>query len=94
MNKDELKLLCISENRICPMPPQWVKFEELLAKISNEKPPHSLILASWFESSDKKIARIQEQIDWADERGLLNVAIEYLNGLTESQWYKGFIRRS
>ena len=36
------------------MPPQWIKFEELLSKMGNGKPPQSLILGYWFDTSDEE----------------------------------------
>ena len=91
MNKSELISFCISDNRVCPLPPQWVKFEELLSKMGNSKPPQSLILGYWFDTSDEEKRKcVQQQIDWADERGLLDFAIDYLSRLKLSQWHIGY----
>lgn len=73
-----------------PYAPQWVKFEEQLSKMSNGKLPQLLILGYWFDTSDEEKRKCVQQIDWADERGLLDFAIEYLTQLKPNQWHIGY----
>lgn len=89
MNKDAFKSFCAENLLVCPMPPQWVKFDEMLTMSTNKTPPHSLILSYWFESSDSdKMTRVQQQIDWAEANGVLSIAIDYLGHLNPKQWHK------
>lgn len=94
MTINELKQFCVNENRTCPTPPMWVKFEENLANKTGEQPPHSFILSYWFETSDEdKARRVEEQIDCAEKHGLLDFAIEYFTSLQPKDWHKGSTRK-
>ena len=84
---------CSSNGRVCPQPQKWNELWEMLPDKTRDglgwNPPLPLILAAWWEaSSDEKRKRLQQDIIYADQKGLLGQVDQFLRDLTEEQWYK------
>ncbi len=75
------------------MPRQWAGLWMLLANARRvesgqyPEPPAPLILAAWHVAAEMKILRLEEQIRWADQYGLLDRASEFLHALTDEEWF-------
>ena len=83
--ENELLSYVTEDNRICPKPPEWDSMYQLLSDTKREFPP--LILASWWESTDKdKHYRLKQQINFAKEHHLLLDVAEYLLALPDEHW--------
>lgn len=79
---DALLAYVTAERRVCPMPGPWDKLWRLLGRRS--APP--LILAAWGVPWLFKVARLQEQIRYADEHGMLGCVDRYLRSLPPEAW--------
>jgi hypothetical protein len=89
MNKQELIDYCRADCRICPMPPQWAKLDQMMIDAINKvRPPRALILGSWFDATDiQKIEQVANQIEWADKHGIFALVHDFLISLNAQQWY-------
>jgi hypothetical protein len=81
-----------SEGRICPEPVKWHELWEILPnkkRVGNRwQPPLPLILATWdYTSGIEKTLRLRQHIEYAAEKGILNVVDQYLRNLTDDQWH-------
>lgn len=70
---------------------RWMELWEI---IPNKKrhgagwtPPLPLILAAWGEPDMLKIARLREQIEWANEHNALESVDKFLRRLPENEWF-------
>lgn len=78
--------------RVCPLPIYWNDFWQSLPSLkrvgSTWSPSPPLILAAWHLASDgEKRARFEEHLEWADQHGSLNEALNFLNTLGEADWH-------
>jgi hypothetical protein len=82
---------CRDRGRVCPLPMPWHRLVELLANSEHVtgRPPVPLILAAWSTPALGKMLRLEEQIQWAERRGLLEDAATFLRTLREEDWYHG-----
>ncbi len=70
----------------------WIDFYEFLKvhqKDDHSKPPMHLALGASGESDTVKHHRLHEQLEWAEEAGVLDKAIERLESIDESRWNGG-----
>jgi hypothetical protein len=74
------------ERRVCPMPQRWNELYGMLsARLPKPAPP--LILAAWADTSAlMKMARLQEQIQQAADRGIIDEVDEFIRSLSEGDW--------
>lgn len=79
---DSLLAYVTAERRVCPMPGAWDKLWHLLRR---ESPP-PLILAAWETPWLFKQARLQAQIRYAAERGMLGRVDRFLRSLSPEAW--------
>lgn len=82
-----------AEGRSSPAGQYWMAFHEMLCRQASRtvivRPPMPLILAASGESDFSKHKRLEEQLRWAQENGVLDEAIEFLRGLRPDQWNCG-----
>ena len=87
---DKLWKHCISNNRLCPNPPQWSEFYFLLKDKNNSKGGElsaPLILTAWHHTMPlEKRLRLKEHIQWAVDNNIEEEAEEYLKSLSEDDW--------
>jgi len=89
---EELIQYVQSEGRICPEPGKWHELWEILPdkkRISSGwQPPLPLILAAWDNTSGiEKILRLRQHIEYAAEKGILNIVDQYLRNLPNNDWH-------
>ena len=89
---EDTVMYCQSEGRICPKPHFWNEFWNGLPnkkrKENSWEPSVPLILASWWETTDKdKQDRFDVHIRYAFENGYGKKAQEYLMSLSEHDWH-------
>lgn len=94
VTKQEVMEEINKNHRICLQPGKWNEFYGLLVEQTSEEHrdeiPRPLILSAWWHTPIlPKILRLQEQINWAEDHGFLQVAYAFLDGLPESDWYHG-----
>ena len=94
MNADEFLKRLIDEGKVCPMPTKWKMLWEMLPDRkrvgSGWEPALPLILAAWWATTDEqKMERFQAHVLYAEEKGLLNKIVDFLNSLPEEDWYYG-----
>ncbi len=95
MQRDQLEELLQfvqSEGRICPEPGKWHDLWEMLPEKkrvgSGWQPPLPLILAAWDNTSGiEKILRLRQHIEYAAEKGILNIVDQYLRNLKQNDWH-------
>lgn len=92
----EKLLKYVKENRrVCPQPDKWNLLWKGLPEKSRKgagwNPPLPLILAAWWESTDKeKRDRLTLHIQYAFEKGVINDVDRYLRSLADDEWiYEG-----
>jgi N-formylglutamate deformylase len=89
---DALIAFCQSEFRVCPDPKYWHALMEQVKQSADAVAPSSpfpvsLILGGWAFSSDQcRMERVEMQIRWAAEHGVLGVAEMLLRALPVSDW--------
>lgn len=71
-----------AERRVCPMPGPWDELWRLLGRRS----PPPLILAAWDTPWFFKLARLQAQIRYAAEHGMLERVDRFLRALPPEAW--------
>ncbi len=89
---EELLHFVQSEGRICPEPGKWHELWEMLPdkkRVGNRwQPPLPLILAVWDNTSGiEKMLRLRQHIEYASEKGILNVVDQYLCSLSNDDWH-------
>jgi len=89
MEKDRLYALIrysTAGDRICPQPMKWDAFWRLLGFPRDR--PGPLILSGWAFSTDReKRERFREHIAYAEEKGLLIEADQFLRALENADWH-------
>ena len=81
-----------AEGRSSPAGTYWHEFYEFLqtrAKPGQTRPKRPLILAASGESNRTKHDRLRVQLEWANEAGRLEEAIEYLQRIPVDHWNSG-----
>lgn len=79
-------------NRVCPLPEQWQQLYDLLpAKIisgGSSQPPPPISGPAWHATSAMpKRMCLRDHIEWAEHHGALEVVMQFLQSLPESQWH-------
>jgi hypothetical protein len=78
-----------ASGRASPPGMKWNDFANWLAVSApnaNRRPPVPLILAASAESAASKFSRLELQLRWAFEHGLLTRAIQWLEASSPSNW--------
>jgi hypothetical protein len=89
---DELTMYAQSDNRVCPLPPQWTELWEMLPNRrplsgGGWSPPPPLILAGWWTTSvEAKRARLVAHLEYARQHGILAQVGEFLRALPTDAW--------
>jgi hypothetical protein len=78
----------------CPQPQSWNRLWEKLPQKTRIgagwNPPLPLILAAWWETSDaEKRERFTSHLGWADDHGVTNEIVAYLESLSPEDWFNG-----
>ena len=86
---EELLQFIQSAGRICPEPGKWHDLWEMLPDKkrvgSGWQPPLPLILAGWDNTSGiEKMLRLRQHIQYAAEKGILDIVDQYLRNLTQN----------
>jgi len=82
-----------SEGRICLEPEKWHELWKMLPDKkrvgSGWQPPLPLILAAWDNTTSgiEKILRFRQHIEYAAEKGILDVVEQYLRSLSNDDWH-------
>ena len=81
-----------ADGRICPMPEAWNALYEMLPEKKRVgygwEPPLPLILSAWWDTPIlSKMIRLEEQICYAAEHGVLDEVDRYLRSLKPEQWF-------
>jgi hypothetical protein len=79
---DFLLAYVTAERRVCPMPGPWEKLWRILGTESLSP----LILAAWDTPWFFKLARLQAQIRYAAEHGMLERVDRFLRSLPPEAW--------
>ena len=95
MNTDPLQELLEfvrAEGRICPQPGKWNDLWEMLPDKqrngSGWLPPLPLILAAWDHTTGlEKMLRLRQHIEYAAEKGVLDLVDHFLRELPNDEWY-------
>ena len=78
----------------CPQPQWWNRLWEMLPERSRVgagwNPPLPLILAAWWEASDsQKRDRFIDHLRWADDHGITDEVLTFLESLSPEDWFNG-----
>lgn len=88
---NRLKAYCRENNRVCPQPTLWHQLWEILPNRKQVgtgwQPSLPLILAAWHETSTQlKMLRLAEHIEWADKHNAMVPVAAFLRNLREEDW--------
>jgi hypothetical protein len=88
---DQVMVLARRNNRACPMPGAWAQLVTLLPsreqRGSTIAPPPPIDGPAWGAVSPmQKRLRLRDQIEWAEQAGVLAVVHDFLAALAEEQW--------
>jgi len=78
-------------NRVCPMPGQWLMLHDILTLNGTRKlkpyPPEPVVGRAWVSTSaiNKRI-RMRDMIMWAADYGGLSAVHDFLQHLDEDEW--------
>jgi hypothetical protein len=80
------------EGRICPQPQRWNELWEMLPEKERVgigwRPSLPLILGAWWHTSDiEKTLRLQEHIEYAASKGVLDRVERFLRNLPTDGWH-------
>jgi hypothetical protein len=83
---------CTRNGRVCPHPLAWEGLWKILIgrkqQVACRVPPRPLILAAWWDSSNReKQARLAQHIRWAYRHQIFEKVDRYIRSLTEDNWY-------
>jgi hypothetical protein len=78
-------------NRVCPMPGQWLMLHDILTLNGTRKlkpyPPEPVSGRAWVSTSSmNKRIRMRDQIMWAADYGGLSSVHDFLQHLAEDEW--------
>lgn len=94
-NKETFETLwayCTSNNRLCPMPPEWAELFRMLKNTKQQpnggwEPSLPLILVAWHDTTPaEKQLRLEEHIQWAFDNNQIEEVGRYLRSLSENDW--------
>ena len=88
----ELLEFSTANGRVCPQPIRWNEIWEMLPDRERAgggwRPSLPLILGAWWYASvAEKRQRLQEHLEYAAVKGILDRAGEFLRALPEDQWF-------
>ena len=88
---DTLWEFCTSNNRVCPMPPEWNDLYQILNNTkrvgTGYELPAPLILGAWGNTSNiEKQERLKIHIKWAEKQNQIKEVGKYLRKLPEDKW--------
>ena len=88
---DHVMVLARRNNRACPMPGAWAQLVTLLPpreqRGSTIAPPPPIDGPAWGAVSPmQKRLRLRDQIEWAEQAGVLVAVHDFLAALPEEQW--------
>ena len=80
------------EGKVCPMPYKWhILWEMLPDKKRVEcgwEPAPPLILSAWgYTTAEEKRERFRMHVLYAEEKGVLEKVIKFLDSLSDKDWY-------
>lgn len=80
------------QGRICPQPGKWHELWEMLPDRhrvgSGWNPSLPLILAAWNHTTGlEKMLRLRQHIEYAAEKGVLDLIEQFLKGLPPEDWH-------
>ena len=89
---EQLLSFCRENGRVCPLPQRWGDIYRMLPETQRRgigwEPGLPLILAAWWEASDRqKQERLELHIRWAHDHGALDQIANLLHSLPESEWH-------
>jgi hypothetical protein len=70
----------------CPREDHWAKISVMLGEKSGSG-PEPLILGNWSDSDEERLKTFFEQLEVAQEAGILPEIMEYLDKLSEDEFY-------
>ena len=74
-------------NRVCPMPSQWRRLQDLLRQQGGAEPPAPIGVAAWRSTSSlNKRLCLRNQVEWAGEHRMLDAMFAFLRELPEDKW--------
>lgn len=75
-------------NRVCPQPAFWQQLYDMLPAKGRSQPPMPLTGDAWLGTpSIPKRVCLRQQIEWAEEHGVLKQVFVFLKSLPEDQWH-------
>jgi hypothetical protein len=75
---------------VCPVPITWNKFFEIIVEKKDraEWPPLPMVLTGWYlAGKDEKHQRFCEHIQWAEDNGVIEIALNFINKIKLDNWY-------
>ena len=85
---DEVLLEARRGNRVCPVPVLWHEFFDLLPDKTPGQPTAPLDARAWRETSSlAKRMVFREQLEWAEARGALGAAMDFIRKMREEDWH-------
>lgn len=88
---DAAMLVARKNNRVCPRPPQWDAFMQLLparkSMRGTQQPPAPATGAAWTVTPalTKRLC-FREQIEWAEQAGVLEAVMQFMQSMPEEEW--------
>lgn len=74
-------------NRICPVEPQWLRLQAMLAECGGSDAPPAVQGAAFRTMPAlAKRAALRDQVEWAADRGCLTQVHDFLRSLSEDNW--------
>jgi hypothetical protein len=90
LSVDEVMRLARANDRVCPSRPAWRLLYQLLPvdATRGQRAPFPVDRLAWSSTPDLlKRLRLREQLEWAQARGALAPAWNFLRQLQEVQWH-------
>ena len=88
---DNVLSICTRNGRISVQPHAWIHLHELLSHFDQnnaDKLLAPLILSGWSYSADwEKSLRMKDHVSWANRNNCLLEVKNFLNELSEEDWY-------
>jgi hypothetical protein len=72
-------------NRICPVEPEWLRLQAILAEYGDAPPAAQGAAFRRMPALSKRTA-LREQVEWAADRGCLANVYAFLEALPEDRW--------
>ena len=85
---EEVMVEARKNNRVCPMPEQWMHLYGMLPDKLRSEPAAPLVDAAWKGTpSIPKRMCLREHIEWAASHGCLLQVFTFMKSLPEDQWH-------